>query len=104
MLNFLGLNVQELNREEPAGLGGPNCELYILDSRGALVERRAVVSRERLILTHCLVLSVLIVRASKQKMADFKSEFFFYCKNLSFVLWCCFFFFKNFLGFTGKCF
>nr|GMD40679.1 F-box/LRR-repeat protein 15 [Ipomoea batatas]GMD47122.1 F-box/LRR-repeat protein 15 [Ipomoea batatas] len=52
-----------MNREEPAGLGGPNCELYILDSRGALVERRAVVSRDRLILTHCLILSVLIVRA-----------------------------------------
>nr|XP_009762694.1 PREDICTED: uncharacterized protein LOC104214688 isoform X1 [Nicotiana sylvestris] len=56
--------IKELNREEPAGLGGPNCERYILDSRGALVERRAVVSRERLILAHCLVLSVLVVRAS----------------------------------------
>ncbi|XP_031097713.1 nuclear pore complex protein NUP205 isoform X1 [Ipomoea triloba] len=62
--------IKELNREEPAGLGGPNCELYILDSRGALVERRAVVSRERLILTHCLILSVLIVRASPKDIKD----------------------------------
>lgn len=46
-------------------MGGPNSERYILDSRGALVERRAVVSRERLILGHCLVLSLLVVRASK---------------------------------------
>lgn len=56
---------KELNREEPAGLGGPLCECYVLDSRGALVERRAVVCRERLILGHCLVLSVLVVRPSK---------------------------------------
>lgn len=28
--------------------------------------RRAVVSRERLILGHCLVLSILVVRTSKQ--------------------------------------
>ncbi|CAK9177196.1 unnamed protein product [Ilex paraguariensis] len=56
--------LEELNRDEPAGLGGPNCERYVLDSRGALVERRAVVGRERLILGHCLVLSVLVVRIS----------------------------------------
>ncbi|KAK6945090.1 Nucleoporin Nup186/Nup192/Nup205, partial [Dillenia turbinata] len=56
--------IKELNREEPAGLGGPQSERYVLDSRGAVVERRAVVSRERLILSHCLVLSMLIVRAS----------------------------------------
>nr|XP_009762695.1 PREDICTED: uncharacterized protein LOC104214688 isoform X2 [Nicotiana sylvestris]XP_016471561.1 PREDICTED: nuclear pore complex protein NUP205-like [Nicotiana tabacum] len=62
--------IKELNREEPAGLGGPNCERYILDSRGALVERRAVVSRERLILAHCLVLSVLVVRASPKDVKD----------------------------------
>ncbi|VFQ73605.1 unnamed protein product [Cuscuta campestris] len=62
--------IKELNREEPAGLGGPNCELYVLDSRGALVERKAVVARERLILTHCLVLSVLIVRASPKDIKD----------------------------------
>ncbi|XVF19516.1 hypothetical protein REPUB_Repub11eG0117300 [Reevesia pubescens] len=52
----------ELKREEPAGLGGPLFEQYLLDSRGALVERRAVVCRERLILGHCLILSVLIVQ------------------------------------------
>ncbi|KAG6723920.1 hypothetical protein I3842_03G232300 [Carya illinoinensis] len=57
--------IKELNREEPAGLGGPQCERYVLDSRGALVERQAVVCRERLILGHCLVLSVLVVRTSK---------------------------------------
>ncbi|KAE8687444.1 hypothetical protein F3Y22_tig00111016pilonHSYRG00044 [Hibiscus syriacus] len=58
--------IKELNREEPAGLGGPLSERYLLDSRGALVERRAVVCRERLILGHCLVLSILVVRTSKQ--------------------------------------
>ncbi|KAK4343497.1 hypothetical protein RND71_036591 [Anisodus tanguticus] len=62
--------IKELNREEPAALGGPNCERYVLDSRGALVERRAVVSRERLILAHCLVLSVLVVRASPKDVKD----------------------------------
>ncbi|KAI3814618.1 hypothetical protein L1987_14258 [Smallanthus sonchifolius] len=62
--------IKELNREEPAGLGGPNSECYILDSRGALVERRAVVSRERLILGHCLVLSLLVVRASPKDVKD----------------------------------
>lgn len=54
--------VQELNRGEPAGFGGPHCDRYVLDSRGALVERQAVVQRERLIVGHCLVLSILIVR------------------------------------------
>ncbi|KAK9060723.1 hypothetical protein SSX86_021429 [Deinandra increscens subsp. villosa] len=62
--------IKELSREEPAGLGGPNSERYILDSRGALVERRAVVSRERLILGHCLVLSLLVVRASPKDVKD----------------------------------
>ncbi|KAL2929631.1 hypothetical protein RDABS01_035041 [Bienertia sinuspersici] len=57
--------IKELNLEEPAGLGGPNAERFIIDARGAVVERRAVVSRERLILSHCLVLSVLVVRTSK---------------------------------------
>ncbi|GJU39475.1 kinesin-like protein KIN-12B [Tanacetum coccineum] len=55
--------MKELNREDSAGLGGPNSERHILDSRGALVERRAVVCRERLIIGHCLVLSLLVVRA-----------------------------------------
>ncbi|KAK9128669.1 hypothetical protein Syun_017466 [Stephania yunnanensis] len=54
-----------LNREEPARWGGPHVERYILDSRGALVERQAVVFRERLIFGHCLVLSILVVRPSK---------------------------------------
>ncbi|KAK9269394.1 hypothetical protein L1049_001167 [Liquidambar formosana] len=62
--------IKELNREEPAGLGGPHCERYVLDSRGALVERRAVVCRERLILGHCLVLSVLVVRTSPKDVKD----------------------------------
>ncbi|TXG61268.1 hypothetical protein EZV62_012631 [Acer yangbiense] len=62
--------IKELNREEPAGLGGPLCERYVLDSRGALVERRAVVCRERLILGHCLVLSVLVVRTSPKDVKD----------------------------------
>ncbi|KAL5838519.1 hypothetical protein ACOSQ3_015688 [Xanthoceras sorbifolium] len=62
--------IKELNREEPAGLGGPLCECYVLDSRGALVERRAVVCRERLILGHCLVLSVLVVRTSPKDVKD----------------------------------
>ncbi|GAB2230121.1 hypothetical protein Droror1_Dr00014378 [Drosera rotundifolia] len=29
-----------LNREEPAGLGGPNAERFVIDSRGALVEEK----------------------------------------------------------------
>ncbi|XP_076958818.1 nuclear pore complex protein NUP205-like [Bidens hawaiensis] len=62
--------IKDLNREEPAGLGGPNSERYILDSRGALVERRAVVCRERLILGHCLVLSLLVVRPSSKDVKD----------------------------------
>ncbi|PWA94300.1 Nucleoporin Nup186/Nup192/Nup205 [Artemisia annua] len=62
--------IKELNREEPAGLGGPNSERHILDSRGALVERRAVVCRERLIIGHCLVLSLLVVRASPKDVKD----------------------------------
>ncbi|CAK9178143.1 unnamed protein product, partial [Ilex paraguariensis] len=37
------LLIKELNREEPVGLGGSNCERYVLDSRGALVEQQAVV-------------------------------------------------------------
>ncbi|KAK9706158.1 hypothetical protein RND81_07G107800 [Saponaria officinalis] len=62
--------IKELNREEPAGLGGPNAERYIIDARGAVVERQAVVSRERLILSHCLVLSILVVRASPKDIKD----------------------------------
>ncbi|XAR66900.1 hypothetical protein NMG60_11013275 [Bertholletia excelsa] len=62
--------IKELNREEPSGLGGPQSEQYVLDSRGALVERRAVVCRERLILGHCLVLSILVVRAGPKDVKD----------------------------------
>ncbi|KAK7258456.1 hypothetical protein RIF29_24034 [Crotalaria pallida] len=62
--------IKELNREEPSGLGGPQCERYVLDSRGSLVERRAVISRERLIIGHCLVLSVLVVRTSPKDVKD----------------------------------
>ncbi|XWS17148.1 hypothetical protein CRYUN_Cryun33cG0043500 [Craigia yunnanensis] len=62
--------IKEHNREEPAGLGGPLSEQYVLDSRGALVERRAVLCRERLILGHCLVLSVLVVRTSTKDVKD----------------------------------
>ncbi|KAF5945828.1 hypothetical protein HYC85_016056 [Camellia sinensis] len=62
--------IKELNREEPSGLGGPHSDRYVLDSRGALVERRAVVCRERLILGHCLVLSILVVRASPKDVKD----------------------------------
>lgn len=62
--------IKELNREEPAGLGGPNSEPYVIDSRGALVERRAVVCRERLLLGHCLILSVLVVRASAKDIKE----------------------------------
>ncbi|KAL8483667.1 hypothetical protein ACS0TY_026375 [Phlomoides rotata] len=62
--------IKELKREDPTGLGGPNSESYILDSRGALVERKAVISRERLILGHCLVLSILVERASSKDVKD----------------------------------
>ncbi|XP_047339294.1 nuclear pore complex protein NUP205 isoform X2 [Impatiens glandulifera] len=62
--------LKELNREEPAGLGGPQSDHYVLDSRGALVERVGVVCRERLILSHCLVLSVLVVRPSPKDIKD----------------------------------
>lgn len=62
--------IKELNWEDPAGSGGPHSERYIIDSKGTLVERRAVVSQERLILGHCLVLSVLVVRTSPKEAND----------------------------------
>ncbi|XP_065850095.1 nuclear pore complex protein NUP205 [Euphorbia lathyris] len=62
--------IKELNREEPAGLGGPRCDRYVLDSRGALVERQLVVSKERHVVGHCLVLSVLVVRTSPKEIKD----------------------------------
>ncbi|KAI3943224.1 hypothetical protein MKW92_002488 [Papaver armeniacum] len=62
--------IKELNREEPAGLGGPQSEQHIIDSRSALLERRAVVCRERLILCHCLVLSAFVVRMGPKEVKD----------------------------------
>ncbi|PAN04611.1 hypothetical protein PAHAL_1G079100 [Panicum hallii] len=62
--------VKELNREEPAGIGRPSSERYVLDFRGALVERRAIVSRERLSLSHCLALSALIKLMSPKEVKD----------------------------------
>lgn len=59
------LPIKELNREESTGVGQPSSEHYVLDFRGALVERRAIVSRERLSLSHCLALSALIKLMSK---------------------------------------
>ncbi|KAL8040622.1 hypothetical protein ABFX02_10G109900 [Erythranthe guttata] len=64
------LLIKELRREEPTGSGGPNSDSHILDSRGALVERKAVITRERLILGHCLVLSMLVERASSKDVKD----------------------------------
>ncbi|XP_057538767.1 nuclear pore complex protein NUP205 isoform X1 [Amaranthus tricolor] len=62
--------IKELNWQEPGGSGGPNAERFIIDARGAIVERQAVVSRERLILSHCLVLSVLVVRTTPKDIKD----------------------------------
>ncbi|XP_072964597.1 nuclear pore complex protein NUP205 [Typha angustifolia] len=62
--------IKELSREDPAGVGHPNAERYVLDFRGAFVERHAIVSRERLSLSHCLVLSVLITRMSPKDVKD----------------------------------
>ncbi|KAK7411194.1 hypothetical protein VNO78_02626 [Psophocarpus tetragonolobus] len=64
------LSLIKLNREETSGLGGSHCERYVVDSRGSLVERQAVVSRERLILGHCLVLSILVVRTGPKDIKD----------------------------------
>ncbi|PKU70654.1 hypothetical protein MA16_Dca018731 [Dendrobium catenatum] len=61
---------QELNREEPAGFGGPHSERYVIDFRGAIVERKAAVAQERLLLSHCLVLSVLVWRMSPKEVKD----------------------------------
>ncbi|XP_037446873.1 nuclear pore complex protein NUP205-like [Triticum dicoccoides] len=62
--------VKELNREEPSGIGRPSSECYVLDFRGALVERRAIVSRERLSLSHCLALSALIKLMGPKEVKD----------------------------------
>ncbi|XP_020571514.1 nuclear pore complex protein NUP205-like [Phalaenopsis equestris] len=62
--------IKELNREEPAGFGGPNSERYIIDFKGAVVERKAVVAQERVLLSHCLVLSVLVWRMSPKEVSN----------------------------------
>ncbi|XP_068641134.1 nuclear pore complex protein NUP205 isoform X2 [Aristolochia californica] len=62
--------VKDLGREDSVGIGGPQAEPYVLDSKGALVERGAVVYRERLSLSHCMVLSTLIVRMSPTDVKD----------------------------------
>ncbi|XP_042454349.1 nuclear pore complex protein NUP205-like isoform X2 [Zingiber officinale] len=62
--------IKELNREESAGLGGPSAEKYVLDFRGAIIERRAVVAGERLSLSHCLVLSILILQMTPKDVKD----------------------------------
>jgi nuclear pore complex protein Nup205 len=64
------LPIKELNREESTGVGQPSSEHYVLDFRGALVERRAIVSRERLSLSHCLALSALIKLMSPREVKD----------------------------------
>lgn len=62
--------IKELNREEPAGFGGPHVECHVIDFRGAVVERKAVVAQERLLLSHCLVLSVLVWRMGSKDVKD----------------------------------
>jgi nuclear pore complex protein Nup205 len=54
--------LQDLSREEPAGCGGPGVEQFVVDSRGALVQRSSVALRERLSLSQCIVFSCLILR------------------------------------------
>ncbi|GLJ05177.1 hypothetical protein SUGI_0012850 [Cryptomeria japonica] len=65
--------IKELNRDEPAGSGGPHADRYVLDSRGTLVQRYTVVQRERLSLSQCLVFSVLVVRISSEELKDILS-------------------------------
>ncbi|KAH9317382.1 hypothetical protein KI387_019151, partial [Taxus chinensis] len=65
--------IKELNRDEPAGLGGPHSDRYVLDSRGALVQRYNVAQRERLSLSQCVVLSMLVVRINSQEAKDILS-------------------------------
>ncbi|KAK3156306.1 hypothetical protein QOZ80_2AG0105440 [Eleusine coracana subsp. coracana] len=62
--------VKELIREESAGIGRPGSERYVLDFRGALVERRAIVLRERLSLSHCLALSGIIKIMNHKEVKD----------------------------------
>ncbi|KAM5577748.1 hypothetical protein ABKV19_008207 [Rosa sericea] len=67
---IVSANQEELNREEPAGLGEPHSERCVLDSRGAFVVQQALVSRERLMLGHCLVLSILVLWTSPKDVKD----------------------------------
>ncbi|XP_078177488.1 nuclear pore complex protein (DUF3414) isoform X2 [Carex rostrata] len=62
--------IKELNREEPAGYGRHSSEQYVKDTRGTLVERRAIVNRERLSLSQCLALSILISQTSPKDIKD----------------------------------
>eukprot|EP00850_Spirogloea_muscicola_P008062 SM000042S15329 [mRNA] locus=s42:324092:335562:- [translate_table: standard] len=62
--------VKELNREEPAGLGGPSREPYVMDARGTLVLRQNVVQRERLMLAQSLVYTCLVAKASSTELSE----------------------------------
>ncbi|BBN13132.1 nuclear pore complex protein Nup205 [Marchantia polymorpha subsp. ruderalis] len=65
--------IKEINREEPAGCGGPGTEPYVMDARGALVLRRNIAQKERLSISQCLVLSCLIVRLDAQEAKEIYS-------------------------------
>ncbi|KAL2621518.1 hypothetical protein R1flu_001723 [Riccia fluitans] len=65
--------IKEINREEPAGCGGPGTEPYVMDSRGALVLRQNIAQRERLSISQCLVLSCLIVRLNGEEAKEMYS-------------------------------
>ncbi|KAJ4808768.1 nuclear pore complex protein (DUF3414) [Rhynchospora pubera] len=62
--------IRELNRAEPAGYGRHTSEQYVKDIRGTLVERRAIVNRERLSLSQCLALSILISQTSSKDIKE----------------------------------
>ncbi|PKA64573.1 hypothetical protein AXF42_Ash007319 [Apostasia shenzhenica] len=66
--------IKELNREEPVGFGGPHAERHLIDFRGAIVERKAVISQERLLLSHCLVLSMLVSRMGPKDAKNLLAE------------------------------
>ncbi|XP_031489765.1 nuclear pore complex protein NUP205 isoform X2 [Nymphaea colorata] len=63
--------MKELSRAEAATSSGQHqVEQYVMDSRGALVKRNAVVLRERLTVGHCLAISVLVVRPNSKDVKD----------------------------------
>ncbi|WVZ77431.1 hypothetical protein U9M48_025296 [Paspalum notatum var. saurae] len=71
LITSLYILLRELNREEPAGIGRSDSEHYVLDFRGALVERRAIVERERERReSHCLALSAPIKLMSPKEIKD----------------------------------